>query len=250
MPLRELLLLFEKYQTSKTKDIQDLYLAGWHYNQDLPSLADDIDIPHLFDDNILPFVNDNIIKYDWSSIFIGHEDTETPNHTDSFYVAVWLALIVGRKSIRYVSSKHHKIMSDKVDLFDPNTANSLDKQGVSIYEAELESGDIAFHPSGWWHQVKNHTFNIAVSNNYVNQINYLPFMQQLLSKSVLPIMNRVLELDDTFDFSVNYIHSPHTTISMDSLNSSNFLKNQKMINEYFTSYVHRFELVCNSVENM
>jgi len=135
-------------QKTGTK-IDDSYIAGWHYTKDLPELNDDIVIPNIFSDNILPKVNDEIIKYDWRSLFIGSSVSHTPVHTDSFYVAVWLAVIVGRKTIRYVPSSYHNQMGDRPNLFSEDDLKNLNKNNVPVFEALVEPGDIAYHPPGW-----------------------------------------------------------------------------------------------------
>lgn len=190
---------FRTHGTQAASIDPEMYVAGWHFLRDLPELDDDILIPRLFADNLLPFVNDHIIEYDWKSIFIGSASSHTPVHTDSFYVGVWLALLEGEKTIRYVSSSAHAEMGDRPDLFSQESVASLARRGVSVHEAKLVAGDIAYHPPGWWHQVRNHSFNVAVSFNYISPAFYLPFEQQLLAKAVAPILLRLLELRERIE---------------------------------------------------
>lgn len=201
----------------------DSYIAGWHYSSAAPTLNDDIIIPRLFENNLLPFVNDNIIKYDWRSLFIGSCISHTPVHTDSFYVAVWIALIRGSKIIRYVPSRYHKDMAERPNLFSSTDVCTLEKNGVPVYEAIIEQGDIVYHPPGWWHQVKNTSQNIALSFNYIPEEFYLPFEQQLLAKSVAPILLRILELRR--GLSNNF----RTEAAINALGSSDYLLRSKKL---------------------
>jgi len=244
MTIADLMTMYERHESSaQNQDPEQYYLAGWHYAKAAPSLLDDIEIPDVFSDNLLPYVNDNIIHYDWSSLFVGHRDTATPNHTDSFYVAVWLALIQGRKTLRYVSSQFHSEMASGLDLFDEDIMGGLDGKGIDIYQAEIVSGDIAYHPPGWWHQVRNHSFNIAVSNNYVNEKNYLPFKQQLLAKAVLPIFSNLSDLDTKFGLEQKYSADIEANTSRMNIKSSKYVENQSKINAFLTEYVRSEELI-------
>lgn len=196
LSLSEVLASYESIVSdiSKVEEAQDFYVAGWHYSRDIPELDDDIYMPEIFSDNVLPLVNDKVLKYDWKSLFIGSSVSHTPAHTDSFYVAVWLALLKGVKTIRYVPSKFHEAMKGSVDLFSVVNEKLFEERNIPIFEAIVEAGDIAYHPPGWWHQVRNNSDNIALSFNYVPPFFYLPFEQQLISKAVLPILVRLLEL--------------------------------------------------------
>jgi hypothetical protein len=248
--LSELMLLYKKYEQISTDDLlRDIYLAGWHYMDDLPNLMKDIKIPEMFADNILPKVNDSVFKYDWSSIFIGHQDTETPCHTDSFYVSVWLALITGEKTIRYVSSNFHEYMYSGIDLFSNGVVYDLNEKGIDVFQSNISSGDIAYHPPGWWHQVKNHSFNIAVSNNYVGLNNYLIFEQQLVAKTVLPILDKLVSLGHTINVESILNTQKTGVISKQCLQSSKYLNNQQNMCDFLQEYVFQYRKICDLLIN-
>lgn len=204
----------------------DLYVAGWHFVSTAPSLMDDLEIPPLFSDNLLPDVNDKVLKYDWQSIFIGDARAHTPVHTDSFYVAVWLALITGTKFIRYVSNDHHEAMSHRPDLFDEDEVEFLQQLGVDVYQSCVQAGDIAYHPPGWWHQVKNLSFNVAISNNYVPPMFYFPFEQQLVSKAVVPILSRIATLRE----NLGNVDVENTEASRAAIGSSRYFYRATKLN--------------------
>lgn len=240
--LAQLMSSYRNYIEGKQTSFSDIYLAGWHYLQDFPDLIDDINIPDIFSDNLLPAISDEVFNYDWSSIFIGHKNVETPCHTDSFYVAVWLALIKGRKTFRYVSSKYHNKVYSGMDLFSLEIEEDFHQNGITIYESSVEEGDIIYHPPGWWHQVKNHNFSIAVSNNYLNKRNYLPFEQQLISKTVIPIITKLFQFKSANGVLKALQELPKDELKqLQSIQSSNYIDNQRIINDVFKNYLTYFD---------
>jgi len=245
MNLAQVMEGYKKYEKGEYPEFNDIYIAGWHYMHDLPNLFEDLEIPELFQDNIIEDISKHVFEYDWSSIFIGHKDTETPCHTDSFYVGVWIALIKGVKKIRYVSTKENQNMANGMDLFDPAVVKSLEEKGVEVIDALVEEGDIVFHPSGWWHQVKNLEFNIAVSNNYVNKINYLAFEQQLIAKTVLPMLTGITKVQNLIDYND---FTDNANYSEQSIATSNYLANQEKINQFLSNYVEKYETILSILQ--
>jgi hypothetical protein len=167
---------------------QDSYVAGWHFKKNAPELMEDIRIPGVFADNLLDRVDREIINYDSISLFIGHSRAETPLHTDSFAVCVWLANLVGRKTIRVVPPVDYKNIRNAMDAFDERVVRLWADLGIPVIEAVIEPGDIFVIPPGYWHQVKNEGFTVAVSTNFMSPFHFLTFEQQLKAKILAPYL--------------------------------------------------------------
>jgi hypothetical protein len=172
---------------------QDSYLAGWHFNRTVPHLMDDIIIPQCFRENILDQVTKPLFPYESTSFFIGHKEVESPLHTDSFGVSVWLANVIGTKSIRVVPPIDYVHIKNGMDVFSDEVVEFLESKKIPVMECQLDPGDIVFIPPGHWHHVKNHGMTMALSVNFVNRYHFLPFEQQLRSKVIVPFM-KLIEL--------------------------------------------------------
>jgi hypothetical protein len=187
VPLRDYLEQHLRTPNSAPPSIDDGYLAGWHFMRQCPELGRDLRTPTYFKDNWIERVNSEVINFDSTSIFIGHPTAETPLHTDSFYVSVWLGLIEGGKTIRLVPEIATDRVTNGLDTFDLANEAALAAVGVPIFEAVIEKGDLIYIPPMWWHQVRNSGVTIAVSTNYVSPYHFLVFEQQLRAKLLTPL---------------------------------------------------------------
>jgi len=169
----------------------DDYLAGWHFINDVPDLLQDIEIPPCFQNNILDDVNGAVVHYDSTSLFIGHGSTNSPLHTDSFGVSVWLATIVGRKTVKIVPPEDYQNIKNGMDAFSDEFSDRMQQLGIPVYTVELHAGDILYIPPGHWHQVVNHGVTVAISTNFVGFRHFLPFEQQLRARVVSPLLKLV-----------------------------------------------------------
>jgi hypothetical protein len=181
--------------TGKTKGTEvltsDSYMAGWHYLHNAPEIEQDFEVPVAFKDNLLDQFNREVINYDSKSIFIGHSGVNSPLHTDSFGVSVWLANIYGTKIVRIVDPVDYKIVKNGMDVFDPENLELLQKNNIDVMEVTLEAGDILFIPPGFWHQVINLDVTIAISVNFLSAYHFAPFEQQMRAKLMRPYMKLI-----------------------------------------------------------
>lgn len=191
--LKEYVRFLREGSSSNPVLTQHCYLAGWHFMRTSSRLLQDIVVPDCFRDNILNQVDRPIFPYDSMSFFLGHKDVESPLHTDSFGVSVWLANVVGRKTIRIVPPVDYESVKNGMNVFSEDTVAFLENKGIPILEANLEAGDIVFVPPGHWHHVKNHGITMAISVNFVNRYHFMPFEQQLRAKLVAPYL-KLMEL--------------------------------------------------------
>jgi hypothetical protein len=57
------------------------------------------------------------------------------------------------------------------DLVAPNFHKHPGLDGMLVYEALLEPGDVLFIPEGWGHQALNLEWSFMISSNYIDQHN-------------------------------------------------------------------------------
>jgi hypothetical protein len=199
---------------------QDSYLAGWHFQKDAPELMNDIEIPKLFQNNLLDKISTEVINYDSWSLFIGHQNVESPLHTDSFAVSVWLANIVGEKKVRLVPPWNYSVVKNGMDMFSQSNVERVVASGLPVFDTTLKAGDILFIPPGYWHQVKNLGFTIAVSVNFVGPYHFVPFEQQLRSKVIAPYLKLLA-------FKKNFItQNSEAELSVQSLKNFKVVENE------------------------
>ena len=176
------------------------------------------------------------------SIFIGHQNAETPLHTDSFFVSVWIAIIKGAKTARLVEPVDYKKIYNGLDIFDDSNVKKLDGLGINIYEANCEEGDVLFIPPGFWHQVKNHGFNIALSTNFLIPHNFLVFEQQLKSKLLKPYFNLLKIKRELISDPANKSMRKST-----SLKHANFVLNESKFIDFFSAELEKDNDFLNKV---
>ncbi len=203
----------------------DSYIAGWHFEKEAKSLSLDLKVPTIFSDNLLNRVNQEIINYDSTSLFIGHSRADTPLHTDSFAVCVWLANLVGKKIIRIVPPVDYQNIRNGMDAFDPKVVEYWSELGIPTFEAEIEAGDVFFFPPGYWHQVRNEGFTVAVSTNYISPYHFLTFEQQLRAKIIKPYL-RLMKLKREIMDPEGWAHST------DAIHNFNFVQNETLFLEH------------------
>jgi hypothetical protein len=94
----------------------------------------------------------------------------------------WIMELQGRKLVRLVPpSENAAADPSDIDTFQPTLftadlmAPNFDKHpgldGMLVYEALLEPGDVLFIPEGWGHQALNLEWSLMISSNYIDQHN-------------------------------------------------------------------------------
>ena len=169
------------------------YLGGWIYHKEFPELLDDIDMaPPCFPDNWLYKLPPSI-SIPPTNLIIGYQHVSSPLHTDSFFVNSILTMIEGKKKARIVSPLHTYAVSNGQNLFNPLIANEVLQQGADIFEGIISAGDAFYIPPGWWHNVINCGFTIAVQNLHVDTYRF-PLFEQQIRGFVLPILRKIEDL--------------------------------------------------------
>jgi hypothetical protein len=192
MPLREYVCIAENKVFIDHKT-EPPYMGGWIYHKEFPELLNDIDMTlPCFPDNWLYKLPPSI-SIPPTNLLIGYEYVSSPLHTDSFFVNSVLTVIVGEKKARMVSPLHTFAVSNGQDLFDTETANKVLGQGAEIFEGTISAGDAFYIPPGWWHNVINCGFTIAVQNLHVDTHRF-PLFEQQMRGFVLPILSKIEDL--------------------------------------------------------
>jgi len=192
MLLRKYIYLAEK-NNYFDNDVDLPYLGGWIYHKEFPELLNDIDMTlPCFPDNWLYKLPPSI-SIPPTNLIIGYRHVSSPLHTDSFFVNSVLTMIVGEKKARMVSPSHTFAVSNGQDLFNPEIANEVLEQGADIFEGAISEGDAFYIPPGWWHNVVNCGFTIAVQNLHVDTYRF-PLFEQQIRGFVLPILSKIENL--------------------------------------------------------
>ena len=192
MPLSEYIFLAEQDDHFDI-DSERPYLGGWIYHKEFPELLDDIDMTlPCFPDNWL-YKLPSSISIPPTNLLIGYQHVSSPLHTDSFFVNSVLTMIAGEKKARMVSPLHTFAVSNGQDLFNSEIANQVLEQGADIFEGAISAGDAFYIPPGWWHNVINCGFTIAVQNLHVDTYRF-PLFEQQMRGFVLPILNKIEDL--------------------------------------------------------
>ncbi len=194
MPLKDYIDLAEENKfTNNKNNSEPPYLGGWIFHKEFPELLDDIDMTlPCFPDNWLYKLPPSI-SIPPTNLIIGYQQVSSPLHTDSFFVNSVLTMIVGEKTARMVSPLHASVVSNGQNLFNPIIANKVLKQGAEIFEGTVSAGDAFYIPPGWWHNVINCGFTIAVQNLHVDTCRF-PLFEQQMRGFVLPILSKIEDL--------------------------------------------------------
>ncbi len=249
MSIRDYFSYIEQTENGKDEIQEPLYAAGWHYLKDCAELASDLGVPEHFSDNWIDRLK-GIINFDQTSLFIGHRKAETPLHTDSFFVSTWLAMVQGEKILRLIPGQYSGYVKNGLDTFDAKVIDELSKQEIPLYEAKIKTGDIIYIPPGWWHQVKNESVTIAVSNNYVSSYHFLNFEQQLRAKLLKPLVNLNKLRDDAILTSAESLTNLQKfRYSIPTTRSSKFIENERDYAKYLVQESNKISYLLDFMES-
>lgn len=201
----------------EANDETPLYVFDARMGEKMPELLGDYNVDDLrfFQEDMLSVMTKNLkekeqngaaeeartMKYaaprpnrpDFRWIVIGPQRSGAPWHTDPARTSAWNALVKGRK---------------RWALYPPNCPppgisvgkNAYGRQhalGMTSlywylhvyptlqpherpYEVIQEEGETIYVPTGWWHLVLNLEETIAVTQNFVDPHNFMPFLEDLL----------------------------------------------------------------------
>jgi len=108
-----------------------------------------------------------------SWIYMGTKGSYSPLHIDVHSTSAWNSLFVGKKLWLFFPPENTDLLNEeKNELF------FLDEKKISIFD-QLTTfihvqvpGEIVYTPSGWWHCVLNLESGFALTENFINELNY------------------------------------------------------------------------------
>lgn len=155
---------------SAPAELDPYYLGNWKFENDCPELRSHYRPPVYFESwhEQLP----SHLRPCWRWMFIGPSGAGTHMHVDVAKTSAWNAVTYGAKRwVFFPPDQEPLLYRGEVDAFNPDLAKFPDFGRVIRFECVQEPGGIVFTPSGWWHQVRNESACIAVTENFINEIN-------------------------------------------------------------------------------
>lgn len=149
---------FSKY-VFDTNNRTIAYIAQHNWLHQIPSLAQDFEIPDLCD-LFLNTNQDKVLVHMW----FGMKGTCSPLHFDKYNNI--FSQVVGFKHFVLVDPKFSHIVSNGKDntcKIDCNILDFLTENNIPYIELILKPGESLYIPSNWWHQVKSISFSISIS---------------------------------------------------------------------------------------
>lgn len=138
-----------EYMESTQDEFPD-YLSRWCFSSSFPELAAQYRRPPHFPcwTDLLP----REIRPDWKWLYLGPPRSGSALHRDFMGTSAWNVLFAGEKEWRFYPP--HEQPSETEGLF-----------------CVQRAGDIIFTPSNWWHEVRNTTCTLALTENFINDAN-------------------------------------------------------------------------------
>ncbi len=215
----------QRIAAGEADDNEDMYSAGWFFKSEHSELKNDVLLPEYFQKNWADKVQ-KAIRFETDSILFGHPKVESPLHTDSFFVSTYIAMIKGTKRLRLVHPKYTPFVHNGYDVFDEQKLQRLFEQDVPVYECVAEEGDLVWFPPGWWHHVKNESFTISLTTNFVSDQHFLAFEQQVRATIVKPMLA-------LSKLKADWETESHGAYSLENLENSKYVKNEEAYSGHF-----------------
>jgi ribosomal protein L16 Arg81 hydroxylase len=150
--------------------------VDWDFRKRQPELLSDIVIPDIFGRDWISELP-SFSRPDLLWIYIGSAGTRGPLHIDNYGTSAWLAVIAGRKRVRFLSGcRARSSVLARSDAFDDTLVTELADE---VLEAEIGPGDVLFVPAGVWHAALNSEYCVSVSGNFLDGVSFRPFRQFL-----------------------------------------------------------------------
>ncbi|MCF2149918.1 cupin-like domain-containing protein [Desmonostoc muscorum LEGE 12446] len=175
-----------------------------------PELYEDYEVP-IYCDNLLQNLPEELLnKYGFEQyiyLIIGRKESSLGLHIDSFCTQGWLGVISGSKRFVLLSPDQQKFVYDgQVDAFKPDLEKFPLYANAKPVEFLLNSGEILYIPSMWWHQAENLENSIALGFNTVNEWN-LEMVLDAASEANI-IIGNLLGLFLEFPWLIRFIEKP------------------------------------------
>src|SRR5947209_214798 len=153
-----------------TEDESPDYLTRWCFSSAFPELAAQYRRPPHF-----PCWTDLVpheVRPSWKWLYMGPRGTGSVMHRDFMGTAAWNVLFAGEKTWRfYPPHQKSHVYAGEVDAFRPDYVQFplfAEAEGLVCVQ---RPGDIIYTPSKWWHQVRNESCTLALTENIISEHN-------------------------------------------------------------------------------
>ena len=169
------------------KDDNPLYIFDSTFNERGATrpLRHDYEVPKYFKQNLWDEMpKDKDPPHSW--FLIGPQRSGTTVHIDPLGTSAWNTLLQGRKRWFVIEPKAPKKIVEGIEFLKrdeddeaimyfthtvPLIRRKYEKQ-FEMFEIIQHPGETIFLPGGWWHAVLNLDDTVAVTHNYVNEVNF------------------------------------------------------------------------------
>ena len=153
-----------------TRDEFPAYASRWRFLSSFPELGTCYRRPPHFScwSDLLP----GEVRPCWKWLYLGPARSGSEMHIDFMGTSAWNVVFVGEKAWRFYPPRETThVYSGQVNAFraDLNRFPSFSQaEGLSCVQGP---GDIVFTPPNWWHQVRNESCTLALTENFINETN-------------------------------------------------------------------------------
>ncbi len=175
------------------KNNSEFYLVDWTFEENLPELLKDYEVPNFFHSWFEDFQNVQKPKLRW--FYIGAKGTKSALHLDIVDTSAWNVILSGCKIWIFFPPSDFEFLYDlKVDAFYPDYEKFPLLKKTHPYTCVQYPGDLVFTPSGWAHQVINWEGGISITENFVNQSNIDSVLRRLEQEKMKEIYHELLKI--------------------------------------------------------
>lgn len=182
------------------------YLRNVWLRRSFPELVSEVRLPPFLEDNLLDHPRLARLTPDlwlpWIELFISPPFVRYPDvHVDIALTHAWMAQVSGKKRIYLWPPKTYNVVprehgwpeeSSRAErIADNQIAIQIDERSdlTRLFRhsrhtvLDLDEGQIAFIPAGWWHTAETVTPSISLSGNFVGPDNFEDFVAAGTSQS-------------------------------------------------------------------
>lgn len=162
-------------------DDQPLYVFDQRFGEKVPSLLDQYQTPGYFSQDLLKVFGEQRPDFRW--LIVGPARSGSSFHKDPNATSAWNAVVRGEKKwVMFPPESPPPGVVPSGDEGDVVAPVSVTEWFLNFYdrgvversggkECVVKEGEIIFVPMGWWHCVLNTKKSIAVTQNYVSDVN-------------------------------------------------------------------------------
>ncbi|GCC53230.1 hypothetical protein SanaruYs_34730 [Chryseotalea sanaruensis] len=138
-------------------------------------------------------------KLNMSNLYLGPRNAKSPLHIDIWGTSFWNALFVGKKLWVFFNPNDEKCLyNGKVDPFDPDLNLYPLFEGVKPIIHVQQPGELIYCPGNIWHAIYVLEPSLALSENFINEENYLNVLNTFKEFGYTNAYQKMLAIVDSF----------------------------------------------------